>query len=147
MNRSENWTVDKDDLFEPSTGEDSADGGLYKHPAHEHKLKKTTRDSGWNCDGGCGHNSGSAPVPLARYRCTGGCDYDLCINCMGSLVDRCPPNMTTDGTFLYLTRSDGVSIAKIGSGLRGSVRGLCYARRKGGCTRMLCPAPGPPRLS
>ena len=57
------------------------------HPAHTHKLRRSKRSTGWTCDGGreCGchvANSGSGP----RYRCSEGCDFDLCFACWARAV-------------------------------------------------------------
>jgi len=43
---------------------------------HEHPLEKKEGGGGWGCDG-CGE-SGEGKE---RYRCTQGCDYDLCGDC------------------------------------------------------------------
>jgi len=44
---------------------------------HEHPLEKKDASGGWGCDGGCG--AGGADKD--RFRCTAGCDFDLCGEC------------------------------------------------------------------
>jgi len=44
---------------------------------HEHPLEKSDRESGWGCDG-CGQSGAGKD----RYRCTQGCDFDFCGDCM-----------------------------------------------------------------
>lgn len=56
--------------------------GMMSMPAlapaeHEHPLEKSDRTSGWGCDG-CGQSGEGKD----RYRCTQGCDYDLCGDCL-----------------------------------------------------------------
>jgi hypothetical protein len=50
------------------------------------------RANGWGCDGrnqehglGCGRGFGDCDE-LERYRCIESCDYDLCPDCMSTLV-------------------------------------------------------------
>jgi len=43
---------------------------------HEHPVEQSERATGWGCDG-CGQ-SGEGKV---RFRCTQGCDFDLCGEC------------------------------------------------------------------
>lgn len=45
-------------------------------PEHRHPIALTQRNQGWSCDV-CGQ-SGSG---MRRYRCTGGCDWDMCGSC------------------------------------------------------------------
>jgi len=52
-----------------------------KHPAHSHELKKSTLGSGWICDGRPCRGDGGGGTQ-ARYRCTTGCDFDLCQSCL-----------------------------------------------------------------
>jgi len=65
---------------EGAAGGSSALGRSVRHPWHRHALKLAPHERGWSCDGthqalGCrGSGGGSGP----RYRCTGGCDFDLC---------------------------------------------------------------------
>lgn len=54
--------------------------------------RQVHRANGWGCDGrgqehglGCGRGFGDCDQ-LARYRCTEHCDYDLCPDCMSTLV-------------------------------------------------------------
>ncbi len=61
---------------------------LELHPSHSHPLLLSDRQSGWRCDVCSRGGSGSR-----RYRCTRGCDYDVCGSCRdktrrGSLSDR-----------------------------------------------------------
>jgi hypothetical protein len=46
--------------------------------AHSHTLASCDRRTGWNCDG-C-RKSGTRE--MGRFRCTDGCDFDLCGKCM-----------------------------------------------------------------
>jgi hypothetical protein len=56
-----------------------------KNSKHEHNLSFSTRLTSWKCDGrkcfpgGCLGNEGG--LPQYRYRCTEGCDFDLCLPC------------------------------------------------------------------
>eukprot|EP00035_Acanthoeca_spectabilis_P028389 m.788 g.788 ORF g.788 m.788 type:complete len:178 (-) comp297_c0_seq2:228-761(-) len=45
---------------------------------HEHKLAETDLATPWICDGGCGKKTAG----LTRFRCTGGCDFDECSECV-----------------------------------------------------------------
>eukprot|EP00041_Stephanoeca_diplocostata_P039548 m.1635171 g.1635171 ORF g.1635171 m.1635171 type:complete len:4171 (-) comp25420_c1_seq1:3546-16058(-) len=55
--------------------------GVRMHDAHEHALVHVGIDDGWMCDiRGCPH--GSQTAGLQRYRCSKGCDYDLCGDCI-----------------------------------------------------------------
>jgi hypothetical protein len=57
--------------------------------AHSHLLASSTRNNGWVCDG-CG---ASDTHGVGRFRCTAGCDFDLCDKCMTSTqVDPIPQN-------------------------------------------------------
>jgi len=47
---------------------------------HEHPLELSDRSSGWGCDG-CGQSGEGKD----RFRCTQGCDYDLCGDCKAKL--------------------------------------------------------------
>jgi hypothetical protein len=60
-------------------------GGAGLHPWHAHSLRASDKEGGWSCDGratkgGCRGNGGGKNQ--ARYRCTDGCDYDLCQPCV-----------------------------------------------------------------
>eukprot|EP01029_Cantina_marsupialis_P018337 TRINITY_DN4205_c0_g1_i1.p1 TRINITY_DN4205_c0_g1~~TRINITY_DN4205_c0_g1_i1.p1 ORF type:complete len:1061 (-),score=350.29 TRINITY_DN4205_c0_g1_i1:134-3316(-) len=46
------------------------------HKDHDHILQKNDKSSGWNCDICSKHNPNGG-----RWRCTKGCDYDLCVEC------------------------------------------------------------------
>ena len=64
--------------------------GEGSHPFHEHPLQPWSRPSGWSCDGrrapgGCRGTGGGGSG--ARWRCTQGCDYDLCASCWHQVRD------------------------------------------------------------
>jgi len=46
-------------------------------PLHEHPLEHSSKATSWRCDSGFGCTSS-----LPRWRCTCGCDYDLCGSCV-----------------------------------------------------------------
>ena len=69
------------------SGVNGCRGGNGLHPWHAHPLEKVKRGTGWSCDGrkvkgGCRGDGGGGKQ--ARYRCTDGCDYDLCQPCVDS---------------------------------------------------------------
>lgn len=60
-----------------------------------------------------------------------GCDYDLCLNCMGEHAEF-PASIASDGRFLYVSDAEHRSLLKIGSGREGTVEGKVYAYIAGG---------------
>lgn len=46
---------------------------------HEHPLERTDMDAAWQCDG-CARDNGTY-TGMVRYRCSKGCDFDLCHEC------------------------------------------------------------------
>ena len=52
----------------------------YWHPSHEHAVEDCNRRQGWTCD--VCHVQSHNPRTDTRYRCTDGCDFDICDNCM-----------------------------------------------------------------
>lgn len=62
---------------------------LYETKIHPHKLRLNNVDNGWCCDGkkeqgGCrrGCTGFGQTTGWQRFRCTIGCDYDLCDQCL-----------------------------------------------------------------
>ena len=53
-------------------------------PDHQHRLALIQRNSGWNCD--VCRRSGSSSPQGRRYRCTEGCDWDMCGECWDQKV-------------------------------------------------------------
>ena len=71
---------------------------LEHHPSHRHPLQLSDRTSGWRCDVCSQGGSGSR-----RYRCTRGCDYDVCGSCRdkarrGSLSHRSSSSANGSGS-------------------------------------------------
>jgi len=61
-------------------GADAAGARGGTHPQHAHRVEVTDRASAWNCDI-CRQRGGKMPDSLPRYRCTEGCDWDVCASC------------------------------------------------------------------
>jgi len=51
---------------------------------HEHPLEKKEPSGGWGCDG-C---SGAGTADKERYRCSEGCDFDLCGECNAKVATK-----------------------------------------------------------
>lgn len=68
------------------------------HPAHRMEVYTRFTFRGWHCDGadtaqGCKGTGGGSGT---RYRCTGGCDYDLCHACWQiSELEASSPSLTS----------------------------------------------------
>jgi hypothetical protein len=67
-------------------------GLFFDHHLHSHALEKLDKNNGWGCDGseqggpdeeGCGHGMGETEG-LERYKCSEGCDFDLCEDCISA---------------------------------------------------------------
>jgi hypothetical protein len=114
------------------------------HPVHPHPLALSDSATPWICDGsdrvgGC--RSGACHGPI-RYRCTAGCDFDLCEKCM---QDRTPGMAARPldgrnfhamvGNLTDTLRQHGIDVCvdleRGGCPARGRGRGR--GRRGGGC--------------
>eukprot|EP00045_Choanoeca_perplexa_P018473 m.292787 g.292787 ORF g.292787 m.292787 type:complete len:4258 (-) comp17829_c0_seq1:6294-19067(-) len=98
----------------------------YRHPKHQHPLVKCQRESGWNCDGSCGHRSSRGPA-RSRYRCRDGCDYDLCGQCMAEVLP-VSLSIASDGCYIYIADNEQGLFAKVGTGRQGTIDGHVYAQ-------------------
>ena len=58
---------------------------ILEHPSHEHPVKLNSRNSGWYCDV-CRENGEGNKDGATRWRCTRGCDWDACGDCMAHLI-------------------------------------------------------------
>ncbi|OWZ23473.1 hypothetical protein PHMEG_0001640 [Phytophthora megakarya] len=83
---------------------------------HSHTVSLCTSKTSWMCDGGMSNCFGDNSSK--RYRCTSGCDFDLCESCLcATLIDKPSSNTTTsdgitedgDSTTVNATANDTAS--------------------------------------
>ena len=58
------------------------------HSSHPHPLSSSDRHSAWRCD-----VCSDKVAALMRFRCTEGCDYDVCAMCWSEGVDETETEM------------------------------------------------------
>eukprot|EP00048_Salpingoeca_helianthica_P002631 m.58943 g.58943 ORF g.58943 m.58943 type:complete len:4152 (-) comp12215_c0_seq1:28-12483(-) len=105
---------DLDDLVLPT----------FQHPAHKHEVRLEPRPStSWACDV-CGFRSSRVLGGQKRYRCAAGCNYDICLRCMSTVAFDVPSSIAAHGSYVYFTSRTGTGIARVGTGLGGTLPGL-----------------------
>ncbi|KAL4158130.1 hypothetical protein PRNP1_003909 [Phytophthora ramorum] len=77
----------------PSGEVESQSGVETLSALHSHTVTLCTLKTSWMCDGGTSNCFGDNSAK--RYRCTSGCDFDLCESCLFATVIDKPPSKTT----------------------------------------------------
>eukprot|EP00644_Phytophthora_capsici_P013693 jgi/Phyca11/117321/e_gw1.33.176.1 len=78
-------------------GTDTQKGVETLSALHSHTVALCTSKTSWMCDGGRSNCFGDNSAK--RYRCTSGCDYDLCESCLfATVIDKPPGKPISEST-------------------------------------------------